>query len=58
MHAVEEVFCPPSPPEKPFQKELLSVKKMKQGDASWEMLKVVLGWLIDTVHQMICLPSH
>lgn len=58
MHAVEEVFCTPSPTEGPQHQHPLSVKKMTQGDASWETLKVVLGWLIDSVRQTIELPPH
>lgn len=58
MNAVDEVFRRPEPSEGPQHKEPLSVKKMKQGDASWETLKIVLGWLVDTVRQTIRLPAH
>ena len=58
MHAVEEVFSVPGPTEGPQHKDPLSVKKMKQGDASWETIKIVLGWLVDTVKQTIQLPPH
>ncbi len=58
MHAVDEVFNTPLPYEGLQHKELLSVKKMMQGDALWETIKVVLGWLVDTVCQTIELPLH
>jgi hypothetical protein len=58
MHAVEEVFSTPSYNDGPQHQSPLSIKKMKQGDASWETTKVVLGWLLDTVRQTIELPPH
>jgi hypothetical protein len=58
MHAVDKVFSTPLLSEGPQHKEPLSVKKMLQGDASWETIKMVLGWLVDTVHQTIELPLH
>jgi len=57
MKAIEEVFQPPATAT-PFEKEPISVKKMKDGDASWETIKTVLGWLIDSVRQTIRLPPH
>jgi len=58
MHTIDEAFQPPSASEAALYKEPISVKKMLQGNASWETTKVVLGWLIDTVRQTIQLPSH
>jgi len=58
MHTIDEAFQLPSASEATLYKEPISVKKMLQGDASWETTKVVLGWLIDTIRQTIQLPSH
>jgi len=58
LHAIEDVFRPVSDADGPNEKAPQSIKKMLQGDASWETLKVILGWLIDTVRQTIRLPSH
>jgi hypothetical protein len=58
MHAVDKVFSTPLLSEGPQHKEPLSVKKMLQGDTSWETIKIVLGWLVHTVHQTIELPPH
>ena len=38
--------------------EPASVKKLLKGDATWDTLKVILGWLIDSINQTIQLPKH
>ena len=34
------------------------MKKLLQGDCSWSTVKLVLGWIIDTVNMTIQLPQH
>ena len=41
-----------------FWQEPASLKKMKQGNATWTTYKVILGWLIDTTNITLELPSH
>ena len=40
------------------RQEPASVKKMRKGDATWDTVKIILGWLIDTTHRTISLPQH
>ena len=37
------------------REELISFKKLRKGDAAWSTQKVVLGWAIDTVKQVLAL---
>jgi hypothetical protein len=57
LHSIDAVFAPLAPDDH-FGNEPISVKKLKQGDASWQTIKVVLGWVIDTVNQTLSLPPH
>ena len=57
LHAIDDVFSPLAATEK-FGNEPISVKKLGKGDASWQTLKIVLGWLVDTIRQTISLPHH
>ena len=58
MTAIDEVFRPLSPADKPSRKEPISIKKLLKGDCSWATVKNVLGWIINTVDQTITLPPH
>jgi hypothetical protein len=57
LHAIDAVFTPLAPDDH-FGNEPISVKKLRKGDASWQTLKVVLGWVLDTVNQTLSLPPH
>ena len=39
-------------------KERISESKVCKGDVTWATSKIILGWLVDTVHQNIQLPTH
>ena len=39
------------------QEEPISLKKLRKGDAAWSTQKVILGWAIDTVKQVLTLPD-
>src|SRR5512146_26202 len=56
MHTVDDFLKSPS--DHPKAREPLSLKKLCNGDASWDTVKVVLGWLIDSVAQTLALPQH
>jgi hypothetical protein len=58
MHTIDSVFRPLSPTDPPSRKEPISVKKLRQGDASWSTQKAVLGWLLDTEHLTIRLTPR
>lgn len=58
MSAIDEVFRPLSPSDKPSRREPISIKKLLKGDCSWSTVKLVLGWIINTVDQTITLPQH
>ena len=58
LHAIDQVFRPVGPDDSPFRREPVSVKKLRQGDCSWSTVKLVLGWVIDTVAMTIALPPH
>lgn len=53
LHAVDEVFTFDA-----NEKEPSSVKKMRKGDASWDTLKEVLGWVVNTLAGTIELPDR
>ena len=36
----------------------MSLKKLHEGDCSWGTLKLILGWIIDTINMTIQLPPH
>jgi hypothetical protein len=58
LHAVDNVFCPLLVKDSPEQGEPVSLKKLHARDCSWGTMKLVLGWIINTVAMTITLPPH
>ena len=58
LHAIDMVFRPLEPDDRPTRKHVPSVKKLLKGDAYLSVTKVVLGWFIDTAAGTIELPPH
>ena len=58
MTAIDQVFRPCDAFDSPTRTEPISVKKLRKGDCSWHTIKIVLGWVIDTVALTIQLPQH
>ena len=58
LRAVDQVFRPNDFYDDQFRREPVSLKKLKQGDVSWNTIKTVLGWVIDTSTMTIQLPPH
>jgi hypothetical protein len=58
LNAIDDVLRPLEPDDNPYRKEPISVKKLRQGDASWSTLKEILGWLIDTDAMTISLTPR
>ena len=57
LHAIDQVLAQPREDE-PHRNEAVSLKKLLQGDGSWNTRKLVLGWIVDTVRQTMELPAH
>ena len=58
LHAIDDVFRPLDGSDGPARREPVSLKKLRQGDCSWNTCKLVLGWIIDTVDMTMTLPPH
>ena len=49
---------PLSPRDLPTRQDPESLKKMNQGNITWETQKILLGWVIDSVRRTIHIPQH
>ena len=58
FHINDQVMRPNDDADSPLRKNPISDSKLAKGDALWSTLKVVLGWLVDTVKKTIELPPH
>jgi hypothetical protein len=58
LHAVDSIFRPTDFKDSTFRREPVSIKKLRQGDVSWNTIKLVLGWIINTSTMTIQLPPH
>lgn len=58
LHAIDDVIRPLAPDDSPYRREPVSLKKLRLGDCTWSTVKLVLGWIIDTVNMTIHLPEH
>ena len=59
LHAIDDIIRPVSSTDSPFCREPVSLKKLCQGDCSWDTIKLVLGWVIDTERMTLHhLPQH
>jgi hypothetical protein len=56
LEAIDDVLRPLDADDSPHRKQPISVKKLLQGDACWDTVKKVLGWVIDSVAMTISLP--
>ena len=56
FRAIEELFCPNNKDDIAREKPI-SLKKLRKCNAAWSTQKVVLGWAIDTVKQVLTLPA-
>jgi hypothetical protein len=55
LHSLYNVFI-----DRPHdsRRQLVSTKKLQQGDATFSTKQRILGWDLDTVHMTISLPQH
>jgi len=58
LHSIDQVFRPLDASDGPRRREPVSLKKLRQGDCSWDTCKTVLGWMLDTVNLTLQLPPH
>ena len=58
FHCIDMVFRPPDGQDDKWKKDPISVKKLLKGDGALETVKVILGWLVDTVAGTIELPPN
>jgi len=58
LHSVDSVFRPVDESDSPYRKHVPSTKKLLKGDGYPATLKVILGWLVNTVRQTLELPAH
>ena len=58
MGAIDDVLRPLDENDLPHRTEPISVSKLRNGDASWQTIKKVLGWVIDSVAMTLTLPSR
>ena len=57
LQSFDEVFRPLEDDEG-HRQEPVSVKKLLKGDAAWAVVKILLGWVVDSVRGTIELPPH
>ena len=57
FNCLNGVFRPPDTNDK-WKKDPNSLKKLLKGDGALLTIKIILGWLIDTVARTIELPPH
>ena len=58
FHNIDLVFRPLDSADGKHRREPISMKKLKQGDCSWDYIKVILGWEINSKLGTINLPPH
>ena len=58
FQALDKVFRPVDDDDTKFRQEPASLKKLRKGDARWTTVKVILGWLLDSIEKTISLPDH
>jgi hypothetical protein len=58
MHSIDDVLRSLDEEDPSHAREPISVKKLRQGDASWSTIKNVLRWIINSVAMTITLPDR
>jgi len=58
LRAIDDVFRPNDADDSEHRREPVSMKKLLKGDCSWSTVKLILGWIVDTVNMTIQLPPH
>ena len=58
LHSIDEVFRPVNELDDAVRNHVPSVKKLLKGDAYLDTLKLILGWILDTLKGTLELPPH
>jgi hypothetical protein len=58
LHTLDTVLRPIDAQDSCFRQEPASTKKMEKGDATWSTVKMILGWILNTLDKTISLPAH
>lgn len=58
LQAIDDVFRPVDESDSEYRRQPVSMKKLLKGDCSWSTVKLVLGWIVDTLNMTIQLPQH
>jgi hypothetical protein len=58
LHSVDRVFRPLDDQDSPVRQHVPSIKKFQKGDGSLQLVKNVLGWIINTAQGTLELPPH
>jgi hypothetical protein len=58
LRAIDDVFRPNDHLDNEHRRDPVSMKKLLKGDCSWSTVKLILGWIVDTVNMTIQLPPH
>ena len=58
FHNIDLVFRPLDGVDSTHRRQPISIKKLKKGDCSWDYVKVILGWEVNTKLGTINLPPH
>jgi hypothetical protein len=58
LHTLDKIFPPLDQQDNEHRQEPTSVKKMRQGDATWATRKIILGWILDTIRLTNEIHAH
>jgi hypothetical protein len=58
LHSIDHAFRTVTDGDPPLCREPVSLKSLRKGDCSWDTIKLVLGWIINTISMTIHLPPH
>jgi hypothetical protein len=58
LQTLDTVLRPREEADSCHRQEPASTKKMARGDSAWSTVKVILGWVVDTMANNISLPVH
>ena len=58
LHTIDHVFCPLSAEDSAFRSKPVSLKQLRKGNCSWDTVKTIVGWVVETVNLTIHLPPH
>ena len=58
LHTIVHMFWPLAADDSPSCCKPVSINKLRKVDCRWEIIKLVLGWIVDTVSMAIHFPPH